>query len=263
MSSKKKKNAAKRHDRRFIAQSGNSPWIPRVAGALGAAALGASAWGYAYAQSFEADEKLKVIPQYLLAGGAVLTGIAIWFGTSSEPPVRVGDPGIGIERGEVRRMPWWAVESITFEPGNLALAIVGRDEAGIDWSFKVPVKSHPDAVGWIVSEATGRIPDRVDISDELREKLPAASPNAGLKIDLEPLQIVGRKCAATGKTISYEPDGRICVRCERVYLKTAVPKKCKCGASLAHLRGEGESDGADGSDDSEADDEKATEAASS
>ncbi|MCL2723665.1 MAG: hypothetical protein FWD69_04425 [Polyangiaceae bacterium] len=236
MSSAKKKQTAKRRDRRFTPQSAQSPWIARIAGALGAVSLGAGTWGYVYGHVFEGDEKLKAVPQYLIAGGAVLMAVAIWFRTSSDPPLRVGDPGIGIERGELRRMPWWGVDTITWESGSLALGITGKDESGAPFTFKVPLKSHPDAVAHIVAEAEARIPAHVDIPEEVRKNLPQASPLAGTKIDLEPLQIVGKRCAATGKTISYEPDGRVCSNCERVYFKKAVPKKCKCGASLADLR---------------------------
>ena len=233
---KSKPRAKKRQERRFIPQSSHSPWLVRVLGGAGAATLGAGAWANFYGHAFEGDEKLKAVPQYLIAGGAVLTGVAIWLGTSSDPPLRVGAPGIGMERGDVRRVPWWGLTELTWESGSLSLVVTGKDEAGASLTFKVPLKSHPEAVGWIVKEARDRVPKVVDIPEEVLEKLPAASPHAGLVVELEPLQVVGKKCAASGKTISYEPDARVCERCERVYFKRAVPKKCKCGASLGHLR---------------------------
>ena len=101
-----KKKRVRRTERRFIAQSSHNSWLVRILGGLGATTLGAGTWGYTYGHAFEADEKLKPIPAYLIAGGAVLTGATIWLGTSSEMPLRVGDPGIAMERGEVRRMPW-------------------------------------------------------------------------------------------------------------------------------------------------------------
>ena len=48
--------------------------------------------------------------------------------------------------------------------------------------------------------------------------------------------VVGKKDAISGKLISYEPDARVCTRCERVYFKRSVPKRCKCGNSLLELR---------------------------
>jgi hypothetical protein len=240
MAGKKKKEkfeGRRRQERRFVAQSAYSPWIVRVLGGLGELALGAGAWGYFYGHLGDLDEKLRPIPSYLIAAGAVLTGVAIWLGTSSETPIRVGAPGIGVERGELRRMPWWSVKKIVWEAGSLSLVVSGNDEAGTSWTFKVPLKIHPEAVAWIVKEATQRVPKVLDIPDSVLDKLPEASNLQGMKLDLEPLQVVGKKCAATGKTITYEPDARICARCERVYYKRAVPKKCKCGAGLEHLRG--------------------------
>ena len=263
----KKKRAARRTERRFIAQSSHSAWLVRLLGGLGATTLGAGTWGYTYGHAFDADEKLKPIPAYLIAGGAVLTGATIWLGTSSEMPLRVGDPGIAMERGEVRRMPWWGVSQITFESGNLALVVTGKDESGSAWTFKVPLKAHAEAVGWLVKEALERIPKAVDIPDRVLEGLPGANPHAGMKVDLEPLQVVGKKDAITGKTISYEPDARVCTRCERVYFKRTVPKKCKCGCLLTELRAqttvdtsdsmEDDDDDADDADDEDADDEDA------
>lgn len=231
----KRRAGAKREERRFVSQAATNPTIVRAIGAVAALLLGAGVWAYVYAQSFTADAD-KPIPSYLIAAGAVLMGVTIWIGTSAENPVRVGDPGIAVEKGDLRRMPWWGVEKISFEAGSLALAIVGTDESNVAWTFKVSVKAHPEAAGWIVREALDRIPKRVDIPDETLEKLPGAGEHAGQKLELEPLQVVGKRCAATGKTISYEPDGRVCPRCERVYAKRSVPKKCKCGNSLAHLQ---------------------------
>ena len=53
---------------------------------------------------------------------------------------------------------------------------------------------------------------------------------------LDAVQVVGKRCAATDRIIAYEPDARVCPRCERVYYKASVPDACVCGAPLAHLR---------------------------
>jgi len=55
-------------------------------------------------------------------------------------------------------------------------------------------------------------------------------------LPLEPPQVVGKHCAASGKVISYEPDARVCPRCERVYHRASVPASCECGASLTELQ---------------------------
>lgn len=240
---KKRKSAgAKRMERRFLPVAATNPWIVRVLGALGALALGAGIYGYLYASgeghafAEDASDKMRSIPSYLIAGGAVIMGLCIWLGTSGEAPVRVGDPGIAVERGETRRMPWWAIEKISWQSGALALIVSGRDESFRDWTFKVPLKAHPEAVGWIVAEAKRRIPKKLEMDRGLLKNMPPAREHAGTRIELEPLQVVGRKCAASGKTISYEPDARVCPRCERVYFKRSVPNKCKCGAEIGHLR---------------------------
>lgn len=249
MSSKKKKHQqVRRQERRFFPQSTFNPWLVRSFGGLGAAVLGAGAFAMSRETFLALDEKLRAVPSYLVAGGAVLTGLAIWLGTSSDPPIRVGAPGIGMERGDVRRMPWWAVERITFESGSASIVVVGQDDTGQAWTLKVPLAAQPEAAAWIVEEAERRIPKKVDVSEDARAKLPRMDPHAGTLLDLEPLQVVGKRCAAGGTIISYEPDARVCARCERVYFKRSVPKKCKCGANLADLRDakgqdEGEADG--------------------
>jgi hypothetical protein len=260
---KKSKKGPRRLERRFVAQSAHNPWLVRILGVVGATTLGAGAYAYFYAESFKkAAEaarasasagaaagvanananvpaealRMEALPLYMIAFAAIVIGITIWLGTSSEAPLRVGDPGIAMDRGEVRRMPWWGISQISWEPGNLALVISGKDEASTPWTFKVPLKAHREAVGWILKESLDRIPKVVDIKDNIIDELPGAGTHAGMKVDLEPLQVVGKKDAVTGKLISYEPDARVCVRCERVYFKTSVPKKCKCGASLVELR---------------------------
>jgi hypothetical protein len=97
--------------------------------------------------------------------------------------------------------------------------------------------SHPQTAAWIVKEARARIPAVVDVPTDAA--IPDASADAGESFPLEPPQVVGRHCAESGRVISYEPDARVCPRCERVFHKTSVPAVCPCGASLADLRSPG------------------------
>ena len=53
---------------------------------------------------------------------------------------------------------------------------------------------------------------------------------------LEPPQVVGKHCSASGKVIAFEPDARLCPKCERVFYKASVPAECDCGASLVELQ---------------------------
>jgi hypothetical protein len=245
---KKKKKVKKpagptRYERRFVPSASTNPWIVRVLGGVGGVTIGAGLYGYLYAtaegHAFHAatmGDRIGQVPSYLIAGGAVLMGATIWLGTSSEAPVRVGDPGIAVEKGEVRRMPWSGVERITWQPGERAVLVTGKDETHRAWTFKVPIASHPEAVARIVEESRRRIRKRVDIEKGVLKQMPTAHEFAGQRLELEPLQVVGRKCAASGKLISYEPDARVCPLCERVYFKRSVPNKCKCGNDIHALR---------------------------
>jgi hypothetical protein len=87
-----------------------------------------------------------------------------------------------------------------------------------------------------VAEGKRRIAKKVSIEKAVIKKMPSANEFAGTRIELEPLQVVGKKCAASGKTISYEPDARVCPQCERVYFKRSVPNKCKCGYDIHAMR---------------------------
>jgi hypothetical protein len=231
---KKEKKRARR-ERRFLPTSSTNHIVVYVVGALGALCLGAGIWGYWFGH-FTRPEEATVTPIFVLStAGALLTVVAIWLGTSSEAALRVGDPGIAREKGELVRMPWYNVTNIVWESGATALVVTGRDEHDKSLTFRVPGRSHAAAAALIVKEATARVPKVIDIPDSVRDGL-SADAHAGTVIELEPMQVVGKKCSKTGKMIAYEPDARVCPRCERIYFKTAVPSKCKCGEKLSHLR---------------------------
>jgi hypothetical protein len=53
------------------------------------------------------------------------------------------------------------------------------------------------------------------------------------KEPLEPPQIAGQSCKATGKVISFEKDARLCGQCGELYHKSGVPDRClTCDARL-------------------------------
>jgi len=66
--------------------------------------------------------------------------------------------------------------------------------------------------------------------------LPETSAADGEILVLDAVQVVGSHCAASGRVIAYEPDARVCPKCELVYHKSTVPEECRCGASLAGMR---------------------------
>jgi hypothetical protein len=221
-----------RHEQRFEARPNANPVLSHGLGALGALAMGAGAWGqFGSLVSDSAPEPLKGA-SYILFGGALAVAGAIWLGTSGEPVLRVGDAGIGIEKGGVRRIPWYGVERIEWR--GEAVRVTGKDQSGVAAALVVPVAKHPQAASWIVKEARERVPSVIDVPEDAT--IPAPLANAGESVTLEPVQVVGMRCVASDKIISYEPDARICRRCERVYLKSEVPDTCACGASLVDLK---------------------------
>jgi hypothetical protein len=225
-----------RQERRFLPLPTTSPAIAKAVGGLGAALLGAGTWAE-FGHGWTGSE----LPPYsfapgLLAAGAIVFGAGVWLGTSGEAAMRVGAGGIGLESGKsVTRIPWYGVERIVWEPERAILSVNGNDEAGVEQRLALSPKVHRGAVGWIVKEGRARIPDRVDVPDEA-EGLPEAQPSDGELLVMDAVQVVGRRCAATDRIIAYEPDARVCPRCELVYFKQSVPETCECGASLASLK---------------------------
>ncbi len=217
---KKLKNRA-RTERRYPASStGNS--ITFAIGGAAAAAMGAGT----YAQLLRAADAAPIAAApWLLAGGAIGLAGAIWF---SAPPgaIRVGDGGIAIERGDaLQRMPWYEIASVALS--NDTLVVEGKDDKGAAVTVRASRTKDTDLVGRIVSEARDRIPAVVGLGEEL-----AFDAESGTLLQLEPLHIAGKRCAASDTVITFEADARICPKCGRVYHRAHVPEACTCGAAL-------------------------------
>jgi len=228
----KKDKAKVRRERRFEPLSVMSARVVYLMGAIGAILMGAGAWGQFGALLQEsAPPPLKLAP-YILAVGALLVGAAIWVGTSGEPALRVGDGGIAVEKRGLLRMPWYEVKEISWNGEGLRL--LGKTDMGATLAYTATLASHPQAIAWIVKEARERIPGAIDLPEGAGIPDPLAS--VGEVLTLEPPQVVGKHCAASGRVIAYEPDARLCPRCERVYHKASLPETCECGASLAEAR---------------------------
>ncbi len=230
--STKRDKPRERRERRFEPRANAKPAVVYAIGAIGAIAMGAGAWGQFGSMLRDlGTEPLRLAP-YILAIGALLVGVAIWTGTSAEPALRVGDGGIATDKSGVRRMPWFAIERIEWR--EEAVRVTGQDDAGTPMLVIARLRSHPQAAAWIVKEARERVPKAVDVPEDAT--LPEPRPGDGETLALEPPQVVGRHCAASGRVIAYEPDARLCPRCERAYHKADVPETCECGASLADVR---------------------------
>jgi hypothetical protein len=231
----KKDKPRERHERRFEPRPTTNPALVYLLGGIGAVAMGAGVWaqfGSAFVDQPEgAPEPLK-LARYILIAGTLLVGAAIWIGTSGDPTLRVGDGGVALDKSGVRRVPWYAVERVEWR--EEAVRVVGKDEMGSPITIVARAATHPQAAAWIVKEARERIPAVVDVPEDATLLEPRN--DAGETLALEPPQVVGKHCAASGKVIAYEPDARVCPRCERVYHKAHVPDSCACGAPLANLR---------------------------
>ncbi len=234
MAKKKSGKARERTERRFVPQTTVNARVIYFIGALGALVLGAGVWGqFGNALRKTELEPLAYAP-WLLAGGAVIVGIAIWIGTSTEAAVRVGVAGILEERGSPpRRMPWWRVDDIA---GDATMLIVrGKDESGADMMVRFTKRATPGALAWVIREAKERAHEQLEVSEDVIAAIGKPSKDAGEIVACPPLQVVGHRCAESDTIISYEPDARVCPHCERIYHKDHVPKTCECGASLADL----------------------------
>jgi hypothetical protein len=231
---KKKKTARNRDrvERRFLPLSTTDSRLLYLLLTLGALISGAGAFAY---WGREGKVVFHEHAFYALAVGAILIAAALWFSSGSDAAVRVGAPGVAIERGGLRRMPWYEVASISWAAGERALTLSGKDESGAAFTFPVSAKAHPAACAWIVAEAKERIPAVVELDESVASALGPPDPHAGIKMNV-PVHVVGKRCAVSGEPITYEPDARVCPQCERVYHKYKVPKACKCGAGLQELR---------------------------
>jgi len=237
--SKKGKSAKKeRRERRFLPRSTTNPLAVRIGGAIGAATLGAGAYAQFGRFVVTRPESAEALPYgpWIIAGGAVILGAAIWFGTSGDPAIHVGDAGVAVDKGNLRRMAWHQIESVTFEGATNAIVAKGKDDGGAELVARAPIASQGQAAAWILKEARARVPNVVDVTEEQVAELPEARSDGGEILALDPIQVVGKHCAESGTVIAYEPDARVCARCERVYHKAHVPETCACGNSLASLR---------------------------
>lgn len=211
---KKKKAKRDRKERRFTPEQTYSSGSAVAVGMLGAVAAGAGVWGQ------WVSETPHSYSPFLFGGGAIALGAALWFGDAGAVPVRLGDAGIALERGtELTRLAWCDLETIGVQGKQLVVR-------GKSSSFSIPIAAHPKAVAWILAEGTRRVPEVMNVKRSELASLPEPKDLDGELVLLEGVQVAGRRCAATDKTIAFERDARLCPNCAQVYLKEEVPKKC-------------------------------------
>jgi hypothetical protein len=211
-----------RQERRF--ESKNPPGV--VGSVIGVSLAAVAAGAGTYGQWLRAEE-LGPHPwsPYLLGGAAVvMAGVAL-FGGRPVPAVRVGDAGIGLETDpqSFERIPWCDIKTIRFHDGLLSFEASGT-------MVSLPVEAHPAAAACALEEAKARIPHVVPS----KVSLPSAKgAPAGELCSLEPAQVAGEHCAASGKLIAFDKDARLCGRCGAAFHRASVPRRCPiCEAPL-------------------------------
>ncbi len=214
-----------RTERRFEPTSATPAGLLLLVLNAGALAAGAGAVGfYLRAKNPEAAPYTTEA----LAAGALLLGVATALSANRGVRVRVGAAGVALEKGDLVRIPWHGLTRIALE--GEAVRIEGRSDFGASVSERCSLHTHREALAALVREAKARVP--AVVAPEVEGRVGAATAGAGEELPLEPVQIAGRRCAASGKAIAFEGDGVVCPRCERVYLRQAAPGSCACGETL-------------------------------
>jgi len=234
----KRKQKRERFERRFAPQSTIDKRLIMLLGGIGAMAMGGGAFGQWGMLLRDTSEGAEPVPYsiWILIAGCVLLGVAIVVGTSTETVLRVGSAGVGEEKSQgIRRMPWHELEHLAIENSEV-MVLRGKDDKGGAYTIRIRTKTAPAAVARILSEAKARASKAVELTKGEEKAIGPSSNNAGEWAEPPPLQVVGQHCAVSGKVIAYEPDARVCTRCELVFHKNHVPKHCECGNSLDDLR---------------------------
>lgn len=211
---KGKKSGQKRRERRFSTSPTFMPIWVGVVGMVGAATLGCGVFGL-----WILDPPLQWA-SYLVAAGGFGLGVALWFGQAPESAVTVGDSGIAVEDGrEMLRVPWYALRSLRVVAGHVVLE-------GQSQKVRFLMGANPGATAWALKEAAERVPDVVDVSGDVTEKLPNPDDVKGYEQDIEDDQVTGTRCASSKKLINLEEDARLCPRCGKVYHREGLPEAC-------------------------------------
>lgn len=208
-------------ERRFLpAPSSRSKWAFGLA-LLANALLGAAFYGF-----WLAPEPVSGSAALALAAlGALAAASAM---RRREPPaLRVGELGVTFgEPAEAPRVAWCEIKKLHVVGAQLRL---DTEHGQID----VPLVAHARGVTRILAEASLRIGSRVDVSPRAHERLPQLRDTDGEIVPVAGLQVTGRKCAASGKSITFESDARLCESCAALYHQSHVPAQClRCERQL-------------------------------
>jgi len=210
-----------RQERRFFAETTYASRVTTYVGMAGALVLGAGVYA-----NWVREEALAYAP-YMVGGGFLALGGALWRSSTDVGNVRIGDAGVALERGgDLERILWCDMERVSLDGGRVVI----RGKGG---TITFPADAHPKALAWLASEGGRRVPDVIAFKRDQLSKLPEPRDLDGELVKLEEIQVTGRHCRASGKPIAFERDARLCPTCSEAYLKDQVPKKClTCNADL-------------------------------
>src|SRR4029077_18452233 len=106
-------------------------------------------------------------------------------GDAGALPVRVGDAGIGVEKGnDLVRLAWCDIERVFTERADLVAK-------GKELTLRIPIAAHRTAVAWILSEGTKRVPTIMDVKRQSLQGLPEPKDNDGESREIEGVQVAG------------------------------------------------------------------------
>lgn len=190
--------------------------------ALGCAGLGAAVYGLWLAPD--------PVPGsgWILGVGVLLGGLGAGLATRQGPTLRVGPFGITLgDPREAQRVPWCDMQRLHVAAEALRIETARGP-------LDVPLVAYGPAIARILAEAAARIGERVDVSPRAHERLPALSETAGEIVPAGRLQVAGRKCLASGSSLTFETDARWCDNCAALYHRQHLPPACvSCGRPLS------------------------------
>lgn len=208
--------AEPRRERRYEPKASLQAILTIAGAALGSGLAGAGVYGQWVRVS---NPEPHALAPYLLAAGAALLIAVALLGQFSVGAARVGDAGVGLEKGpnEIERLGWNQITNVAVSQSAVVVQAGERQIA-------LSLSAHGQAAARVVAEAKERIPQRVDVA--AKDALPALDDSAGEKVVLEAAQAAGLHCKASGRLIAFERDARFCKRCGEIYHKDSVPKRC-------------------------------------
>jgi hypothetical protein len=215
--------AVERVERLYWPRSGASSKVALAVGMLGCAALGAGVYG-----EWLAPRPVGAASVLLIAGLVALVAAAL-ARPKAAPAVRVGELGIIVgDPAEARRLYWYEVSAVRIAGESLHV------DASSGEGVILPLQAHAPAAARIVAEASQRVGSRVDISPKAHERLPKLEAAEGERVPPARLQLAGQKCAASGTSITFESDARLCANCAAFYHKDHLPAACvRCAQPLS------------------------------